>query len=128
MRPVVHVDARWDDRRFMRELEDAIDDSLRVVGARVAATARTTSTPYDIREVLATARATPVYRGRRGRRTVAVIARHRLAAIFELGSYRKGRGKRQAGNRGVRAQRSLRNALRHHRGDLIDELRRRIPG
>jgi hypothetical protein len=122
MRPVVHVEGRWDDRAFMRQLEDAIDASLQA-GARVIENAaQAASSGYDIGAITSSAASGRPYDGRRGRRSIDIFLRHPLGLIFE-----KGR-KRRPGVGYLKAGRFLRRNLREGRDRVMDELGRRLPG
>ena len=122
MRPVISVDVKWNDRGFLRQVDNAVEDSLRTAAGQLESDARSSSSRYRIDEIIASAKAGSVYKGRRGRPSIDVYLTHPLGLIFEGGRRRReGVGRLKPG-------RFLKRALPPARDRLMSELRQRIPG
>ncbi len=89
--------------------------------------ARQNPSEYRISRVFASAEATPPHRDRGG---WSILVRYRdyRGGFFAKGTYRKGKGRGQAGNPGVHPVDSLKRSGRVGRDRLLDALDRRLPG
>lgn len=128
-RAKVYIDSRF--REYAAGLEKGIDQALGRTASVVTASARSTSTPYRIGDVLSKIKPTSVEHTRR-RSLITVVAPDPKSLWFERGTYakrgraRSSRAKQTVGSRGVKPVRFLRSAMKPAKLMLVENLKRSL--